>query len=505
MIRRFTTYLFAACVMIAAGCDTVDKYPDIEPLPQKPDKENPDDKPGPDDKEEPPVNEGIVPFTTADMNHAGVTFMWDGRYIPEIRIKVSLDEWNAFLKRYDEYQNNADFFHCDVTYTKGTESRTIRDAGFRLRGNTSRRRAEGWEGQTHIKDNADWHHCHFTVNFRKYHKDDEHTIKGIRKINLKWFKDDPAYVRELYCYDLFRRYGIWTSPFDAYCRLWIHVEGDSEPAYFGVYEMIEPIDEEFIERREKLFGSDKGFLWKCVYGNVGMADLRNAEDWRFSIDKNDGVNYTYEFKGKEENFEAAKEQFKDFITKLNQKEGEDFYMWMMSVCDVEMLMKTYAVNVATGMWDDHWNNGNNFYLYFNSKDKEKYQVFFLPYDYDNTLGTSADCGIQGDAGRHDPYKWGKDGILMEKMLKINKFRQMYKDALLELIDPANDLLYVDASIARITEWQNSIRKYVSNDTGEDMEISDRPAGWSNRPGYRLLTKGSNNFFMAKEESIKELE
>lgn len=503
-MRKYLTYLLTACVLLFAGCDTVDSSPEPEPAPQQPDKEKPD-VPGSGDKEEPPVNEGIIPFTTADMNHAGVTFMWDGSYIPEIRINVSLAEWNAFLNRYDEYQNNADFFHCDVIYTKGTESRTIKDAGFRLRGNTSRRRAEGWEGQAHVKDNADWHHCHFTVNFRKYHKDDEHTIKGIRKINLKWFKDDPAYVRELYCYDLFRRYGIWTSPFDAYCRLWIHVEGDSKPAYFGVYEMIEPIDEEFIERREKLFGGDKGFLWKCVYGNAGMADLRDAHDWRFNIDQNNGVNYTYEFKGKEENFEAAKEQFKDFITKLNEKEGEDFYMWMMSVCDVEMLMKTYAVNVATGMWDDHWNNGNNFYLYFNSKDKEKYKVFFLPYDYDNTLGTSADCGVQGDAGRHDPYNWGNSGILMEKMLKINKFRQMYKEALMELVDPANDLLYVDASIERITGWQNSIGKYVENDTGEDMKIEDKPAGWSNRQGYRLLKKGSNNFFMAKEESIKEME
>ena len=58
-------------------------------------------------------------------------------------------------------------------------------------------------------------------------------------------KDDPNYVRELYCYDLFRRYGIWTAAHDVYCRLWLKV-GDAEPAYFGVYEMIEPIEGVFL-------------------------------------------------------------------------------------------------------------------------------------------------------------------------------------------------------------------------------------------------------------------
>ena len=66
--------------------------------------------------------------------------------------------------------------------------------------------------------------------------------------------------------------------------------------------------------------------------------------------------------------------------------------------DVPLLLKTYAVNVAVGMWDDYWNNSNNYYFYFNPKG----QFFFIPYDYDNTLGTSMDCGVIQDSGRKDP-------------------------------------------------------------------------------------------------------
>ena len=84
--------------------------------------------------------------------------------------------------------------------------------------------------------------------------------------------------------------------------------------------MIEPIDDKFISIRVNgMFESDGGFLWKCVYGEGGMADL-----------KTDGGNSVPEWK-------------------MN---------W-----DQDM-----------GMWDDHWGNGNNFYLYFNTGSNNFFRV-----------------------------------------------------------------------------------------------------------------------------------
>ena len=194
----------------------------------------------------------------------------------------------------------------------------------------------------------------------------------------------------------------------------------------------------------------------------------------------------------------------DFILKLTGKSDESFYKWIQEVCDVEFLLKTYAVNVVVGMCDDHWNNGNNFYIYFNSTDKYDYEFFFLPYDYDNTLGTSWNCGIINDTGRHDPYNWGDRGILMERLMKFDDFRKMYKDALRELVAEENALFHVDASIARIQAWQSKIREYVSNDTGEDMSISDAAASWGNNQNYKLLSKGGRNFFEVKAATVNAM-
>ena len=488
--------ILVSVLMCCTACDLIDL--DFGNKPEEDEQTPPTDTENPGDMTDPEETTPVKPVVD------GVAYVWDESVIPEITIKITEDEWNNLLFRYDEFEHNVDYFHADFVYKKGNEVTEITDGGLRLRGNTSRRRPEGTYGQPHNSNNPDWHHCHFGINFRKFHKDDEHTINGIRKVNLKWFKDDPTYVRELYCYDLFRRYGIWTAANDVYCRLWLQV-GDDKPAYYGVYEMIEPVDDEFIERRlAGMFESADGFLWKCGYSADGPADLEGL-DGSWAVDTDNGVNYTYEFKGKEKDFEAAKAQLQDFIRKLDGKGEDSFYKWIQEVCDVEFLLKTYAVNVAVGMCDDMWNNGNNYYLYFNTTDKFEYEVFFIPYDYDNTLGTSWRIGSMDDPGRQDPYKWGNTGQLMTRLMKFDDFKKIYKDALQELASADKDLFHANASVPRIKAWQQKISPYVSNDTGEDMTIYDQAApGWGDGKGYKLMTTGNNNYFQVKTQTINNM-
>lgn len=427
----------------------------------------------------------------------GLAYLFDGKTVPEIHINVSVEEWNKLLSYYDRDNNTAEYIACDVNYNKNGEQTAISDCGLRLRGNTSRRRPEGNSGEMHKSDGTQWRHCHFQLNFTKYFKDEAHELHGVKKLILKWFKDDPAYVRELYCYDLFRRYGIWTAPHSAYCRLYLKVEGDAKETYFGVYQMIEHIDGRYANAREDKFVNKDGFLWKCTWG----ASLNSDSIGNMG---NDGSDKAYELKTQTANYNAAAIQLEDFIRKLSGKGEESFYKWIQEVCDVEFLLKTYAVNVVCGMWDDYWNNKNNYYLYFDSADQYAYKFYFIPYDYDNTLGTSKDCGRISDSGRHNPLEWGDSyHLLIYRLLKFNDFRDIYKKALLELCDENNAYFCYKASAQRIRDWQKSIESYVSNDTGEDMSISDRPASWSNHGEYRLLEDSSNNWFKVKAETVKK--
>lgn len=509
--------LAGAATMVSCVEDRVPIFPEY-PTPDDDDKENNDDGSGDENGNEnggddngndngndnggntqPPLNNDYPDTSWA----AGeLDWVFDMNVLPEIRISVTEEQWNALLKEFDRDNNTAEYIHCDAEFKSKEETHNFVDAGLRLRGNTSRRRPEGNGGEMHKRDNADWHHCHFMLNLRKYQKDDAHELHNVRKIHLKWHKDDRAYCRELYCYDLFRRFGIWTAAYSSYCRLWIHVEGDKEAAYYGVYEMIEAIDDKYVKKRKDLFGDHKHNLWKCRWGaTLNYNDIKGA-----SVHYDDGSNnnYQYELKSNVENFEAAKAQLFEFSKNLTRLEGQEFHDWIASVCDVRLLLRTYAVNVVVGMWDDYWNNSNNFYIYFNSSDKNNYKFFFIPYDYDNTLGTSSNCGVQSDSGRHDPLNWGDTGRcpLIGKILKYDDYRAIYIEALNELCDPANNLFHYQASIARINVWHDMIRNYVDNDTEEDCEIKDRPAGWGNIYDYRILDANSSmNFFKVKAQSI----
>jgi len=431
----------------------------------------------------------------------GYDYVWDDDVLPEVHLNVSLAEWNRLLALYDANAFTTQYVQATLSFVKDGETTVIDNVGLRLKGNTSRRRPEGSYGQMHQRDNTDWHHAHFGVNLRKFADDDAHTIQGVRKLHLKWFKDDPAYVREVFCYELFRRAGVWTAVRDNYCRLWLHVEGDSKEAYYGVYELMEPIDKHYLKDRKNRFGSNKGYLWKCRNSAAGLNNP-NGDIW-YDDDTDDRHAYTLETQTEE--FDSARVQLVDFMNKLNGLNDNEFYTWIQQVTDVDLLLKTYAVNVAVGMWDDYWNNANNYYIYFNGKGLTGYKFFFIPYDYDNTLGTSLRCGVQDDAGRQNPLNWGNNNNrLIARILRFNDFKQKYITYLKELIDAPNALMDRASSQARIRSWQQRIEPYVNNDTGEDTAIEDKPASWGNHSEYRLLKNGSDNFFTVKATSISPL-
>ena len=432
----------------------------------------------------------------------GYDYVWDDKAIPEVHLSVSLDEWNRLLALYDANSFTTQYVAATVTFVKDGETTVIDNVGLRIKGNTSRRRPEGWNGQQHQHDNTDWHHAHFGVNLRKYVDDEDHTIQGVRKLHLKWFKDDPAYVREMFCYELFRRAGVWTAVRDNYCRLWIHVEGDSQEAYYGVYELLEPIDKRYLKDRKNSFGASNGFLWKCRNSAAGLNNP-NGDIW-YDDDTDDRHAYTLETETGD--FDSARVQLVDFMNKLTNLSDSEFYTWIQEVTDVDLLLKTYAVNVAVGMWDDYWNNANNYYIYFNGKGLTGYKFYFIPYDYDNTLGTSLRCGVQDDAGRQNPLKWGNDNNrLIARILRFNEFKVKYVAYLKELIDAKNALMDRASSQTRIRSWQQRIEPYIDNDTGEDTAIGDKPSPWGNHGEYNLLRNNSDNFFTVKAASISSLQ
>lgn len=439
---------------------------------------------------QPTVNDTLVLFQMEDL--------------PQISLEVSQEEWNRLLTNFDINSQNEEYIVANYTFQLDGKTVQLDSMGIRLRGNTSRRRPEGSAGQLHNAANPDWHHAHFALKFNKYRKPQQ--FNGLEKLNLKWFKDDACYVREVYCYDLFRRFGVWSAPRASYCRLTVHVKGDPTPAYFGVYAMIESIDEDFLAARKEQWGTSEGFLWKCGWAGSYNADFvstasMGVEDVK--LDPSQSEYFAYDLKTRDDELGAASAQLTAFINDLNTKTGTAFETWISSTFDVDLFLKTYAVNVMVGMWDDYWVNANNFYFYFAGNGK----AYFIPYDYDNTLGTSL---LMPNAGTQDLLQWGpvSGRPLITKLLAVPRWRDQYKAYCKELVQAGNAYFDATTSMQRVMDWQQFVGPYVSNDTGEDMYIEDKPAWWGNASYYRLLSgndqggaAGPANFFTTKLKQV----
>lgn len=433
-----------------------------------------------------------------------VDYIFDIDALPTITLEISVDEWNTLLHNFDMNRDNEECVHCDLTFAKYDRVDKLKDIGLRLRGNTSRVRPEGEAGEDHVPGKA-VRRPHFGFRFQKFHKDDPAwTLSGTDRFNLRWANGDPTYVREVYGYDLMRRFGVYTAARASFCTVFLKI-GDEKPIYLGVSEMFECYDDQYLSDHTACgdFAGETGFLWKGGWSELDGkwygADFAHALHGLMGISETvlnppSTVEYSYDYKSKKKKLENAKDQLETFISNLNTLTGNEFKTWAESAIDIDLLLRAMACEAAIGHWDDLWYNGNNFYAYFDNDGDGRLRI--IPYDMDNTLGNDIiDCA------HRNPVEWGHSP-LVNKVIAVPEWREKYIDYLFELADASNDFIDPVNSAARISKWQNLIRSSVKNDTWYGNTLSDNP-GWSDAIPYKLLGE-NDNFFSIRVETIKAL-
>ena len=469
-----------------------------------------------------------------DSRSENLDFIFNPDVLGETTITISRKEWQKMLFFYDSNSENEQYVTArKYNFSKDGKTWELNNVGLRVRGNRSRRRPqyEGYEGYQN-----NYVQSHFKVDFEEFLEDDKtqsQKIAGCMKgVLLKHFKGDPTYTREVYGYNLFRQNGIWTSPRAAYTKLTIIIEDSeskSETVNYGVYAMIESIDKQFLKARKtkaggtsgEKFDSDEGNLWKCTngaplipnYGSIGIetgGDFSNvnttsSDPTNWSATYNGKFTPNYDLKTNKKKVSDAKTQLSTFMSELSSLSGEaKITSWFESKMDVDLFLRTYAINVILGMWDDYWYNQNNYYFYFDTNG----QAYFIPYDYDNILG----CNLNFDSGTKNPLSWGElndSRPLMNKLLSVSKYNKLYQKYLLEYSKEGSKF-YVTESQKRLNSWKTMVEQHIASSQIEWIsesygEWGDYFAGWgSNFTQYKLFSGDeTNNFFMAKTKTIEK--
>jgi hypothetical protein len=314
------------------------------------------------------------------------------------------------------------YIKADFVFDDGIVKDTVRNIGFRLRGNTSR---EADKKSFKIKFNA-------LTKGIKY--------QGVKEINLNGNHNDPTMVREKLFYDIWNRSGLPERRV-SFVKVFLN------NAYYGVYTNTEELDDQWLKR---VFNTDTGNLYKCTYPATLAYIGDNQATYKALKNSTVTGGRVYDLKTNETIDDYSR--LVNMIKTLNLAGITDAQAY--SVLNVNDFLKAYAIEVSCGHWDDYAYNKNNFFIYDNPISK-KFE--FVSYDADNTFGVNF---LSPDWSNRNIYTWHTkaNAPVVEQITKNKYFRNLYGIYTKNLIE--NILKNIEPRI-------DSLRELIKEDARTD--------------------------------------
>ena len=357
-------------------------------------------------------------FAQATNPDYGPLFLQDE--VASIHVQLDPDSF-AYMLANLEYAKEHDF-PATFIYQSTVYTDTIKDIGFRLRGNTSIRADKK----------------SFKVSFNAFDPGVEYF--GVDKLNLNGEHNDPSVMRARLCWEAQRKIGL-PAPRASHIRLFVNGN------YRGLYLNVEHIDREFVASR---FGDEGiGNLYKCLW----PADLDYMGQNPKSYDFSSNGRPVYDLKTNE--LARDYSDLAAFIDLINNAPLSQLKCALEKSFNINDYLKIAAFDILTANWDGYITNKNNYYLYHNYR-SDRFE--FISYDLDNTLGIDW-FGI--DWSTRDPYNWslGKRP-LYTRILQVPAFRKRLTHYLDEL---ARGPLHPDTLRRRAGYLQSLIFSAVEQD------------------------------------------
>ncbi len=283
-------------------------------------------------------------------------------------------------------------------FTREKTIDTVRNVGFKLKGRNSSNRS--------ITKKS------FEVVFNSFDKNA--TFQGLKRLRLAGQEKDPTMMRAKLATDLFHEMKVAVPRSN-------HVQVYINGAYYGLYLNVEPVDENFLSHN---FGNKNGNLYEAT-ANASLGYL-GVEANRYKIAQ-DGKR-VYQLKNN-----LARDDYSDlanFVNRLHISSEEEFQENIDRVFNVDMFLRTLAVDIFIGNWEGYSFNIGNYFLYHNPK-TDKFE--YIPHQFENTFGIDE---FSEDWAMRNLYAWTpKDKFipLHERILKVPDFRNRFSYYMSKLV------------------------------------------------------------------------
>lgn len=355
--------------------------------------------------------------------------LFDDRRVSSIHISISADSLSWL------YSNvlNERYLKADFVFNDGQLADTVKNVGFRLRGNTSR---FSQKKSFKISFNT-------FVSGRKY--------QGVKKINLNGQHNDPTMIREKLFYDIWNRCGM-PQRRTTFVRLYINGN------YYGLYTGLEEMDKDWLVRN---FSSPGGNLYKCTY----PADLQflglGQQTYKNIVSGSVTGGRAYDLQTNETADDYS--TLVQLVAGLQNASGPQMADQLNQVVNVDGYLKALAIDVSTGNWDNYAYNKNNYYLYFNPQTQ---RMEFISYDTDNTFGVDW-IGINWATRLATNWIHPTEARpLAKKLLEVPEFRNRYYSYLDSI---SNHVVHPNIIFGHIDSLQELIYDWAAEDVFRTLD------------------------------------
>jgi spore coat protein H len=325
---------------------------------------------------------------------------FDRGEIPRLKITIPQAELDRLR------QDNRNYVRCAIKENEKTDYASV---GIKLKG-----AAGSFRG---VDDKPA-----LTLNFDRFR--DHQEFHGVDKIHLNNSVQDPTYLNELICSELFLEGGIPT-PRTTHARVWLNGRD------LGLYVLKEGFDAAFLKRH---FKDGAGNL----YDGAFLGDL----DAALEKDGGDGPD--------------DRSDLKAVVDATREPDAQKRWQRIAELVDVDRMLTFNALELMTCHWDGYSLNRNNYRVYFDSNTKK---MLILPHGMDQMFGDPNASVLINPAA-----------MVSQAILSNPEWRAAYRDRISELLplfSPPDRLLKrVDEVHARIrpvlNEWNAGAARDLDN-------------------------------------------
>jgi spore coat protein H len=310
-------------------------------------------------------------------------------------------------KQFDNiYENWEQNIYIPVTiYTNGIENNKAR---MRIRGDTSRE---------------------FAKKSLKIKLDAEPFIFGYKILNLNADYEDPSFIHQYLASYVFQQSG--TPCFNAE-----HVRIFLNDKYFGLYLMVENMDEDFLLTRNL---DEHANMYKATKDGACLGYY-------------DDVDFHWE---KKTNEYSGREDLRELINILDTIPDSKYYDYIKNNFDYEKLINIMSVNILITNSSTYY---HNYYMYHDVNKTGKWMMF--PWDLDKTFSRYGNIYYN-----HSSSFWQHDNPLLERTVSNKK---MLSDIKLRVNDLGKTLFNPEILDPKIDSLQALLRPSLEQDETDNI-------------------------------------